>query len=46
MGDANTCATINVDDAGAPIVIPGIPPAPDVFDGQFLRIDVVDVVPT
>jgi hypothetical protein len=33
----------NVDDRGAPIVIDGIPPAPDAFNGQFMQIDVVAI---
>jgi hypothetical protein len=31
----------NVDDQGNPIVIPGIPPAPAPYDGQFIQVDVV-----
>jgi hypothetical protein len=33
----------NVDDGGTAIVIPGIPPAPNPFDGQFLQLDVESV---
>ncbi len=40
-----SCAARNRDDRGNPIVIPGIPPAPEAFDGQFLQVDVVDIVP-
>ncbi len=45
MLDPNGCTTKNLDDGGEPIVIPMIPPAPEAFDGQFLQIDVVDIVP-
>jgi hypothetical protein len=44
-GDTNACSAINQDGAGDPIVIPGIPPAPDPFDGQFVQIDLVGAVP-
>lgn len=33
----------NRSDAGTPIVVPGVPPAPMPFDGQFLQLDVVGV---
>jgi hypothetical protein len=36
---------INTDGDGGTNVIPGIPPAPLAFDGQFLQLDVVSVVP-
>jgi hypothetical protein len=36
---------INVDDAGKPNVVPDVPPAPAAFDGQFIQMDVVSVVP-
>ncbi|MEM9454436.1 MAG: calcium-binding EGF-like domain-containing protein [Myxococcota bacterium] len=42
---SGSCAARNRDDGGDPIVIPGIPPAPDSFNGQFLQVDVVDIVP-
>lgn len=45
MNDTNNCAAPNNDDQGEPIVIPGIPPDPMAFDGQFLQVDVVDIVP-
>jgi hypothetical protein len=35
---------LNRDDGEDPIVIPGIPPAPDAFDGQFIQIDILSVV--
>ncbi len=35
---------INRDSNGDPIVVPDIPPYPEAFDGQFLQMDVVDVV--
>ena len=35
----------NLDDKGAPLVIPAVPPAPAPFDGQFIQMDVVSVVP-
>ncbi len=33
----------NRDDAGVPIVVPGVPPAPLAFDGQFIQADVLEV---
>ena len=27
-----------------PIVVPGVPPAPLPYDGQFIQMDVIDVV--
>lgn len=33
----------NRDDGGVPIVVPDIAPAPAVFDGQFLQLDVLSV---
>ncbi len=37
----------NLDDATpqVPIVVPGIAPAPDAYNGQFIQVDVVSVVP-
>jgi hypothetical protein len=35
----------NLDDKGTPLVIPAVPPAPAPFDGQFIQMDVVSVVP-
>ncbi len=43
MSDDNNCASPNLDEGGTPIVIPGIAPAPNAFDGQFLQVDVVDI---
>ncbi len=34
-------STKNMDDQGAPIIVPGVPPDPDSFDGQFVQIDVL-----
>jgi hypothetical protein len=34
----------NVDDKGKPIVVPGVPPAPLAYKGQFIQMDVVSVV--
>jgi hypothetical protein len=34
----------NVDQAGNPIVVRGVPPAPNPYDGQFVQMDVVSVV--
>jgi hypothetical protein len=34
---------INVDGQNRPIVVPGIPPAPAPYDGQFIQVDVVSV---
>jgi hypothetical protein len=34
----------NLDQAGTPIVIPGIPPAPAAFKGQFVQVDVETVM--
>jgi hypothetical protein len=36
-------SAFNQDANGSPIVVPGIPPAPDAYDGQFLQMDVVSV---
>ena len=36
----------NVDINGTPIVVPGIPPAPAPFDGQFVQMDVISVTPS
>lgn len=33
----------NRDEAGAPFVIPDVPPAPAAFDGQFVQVDVTSV---
>lgn len=33
----------NIDPNGTPIVVPGIPPAPAAYDGQFIQMDVVSV---
>ena len=35
----------NTDDKGKPLVVPAVPPAPAPFDGQFIQMDVVSVVP-
>lgn len=40
-GDA--LETKNVDPQGSPIVVPGVPPDPDPYDGQFIQMDVVSV---
>ncbi|MCC6749967.1 MAG: hypothetical protein IT371_20040 [Deltaproteobacteria bacterium] len=34
---------INKDDKGQPIVVPGVPPDPKPYDGQFVQMDVVSV---
>jgi hypothetical protein len=36
---------MNVSQSGPPTVIPGIPPAPAAFNGQFVQIDFVSAVP-
>ena len=36
--------TINQDDLDDPIVIPGVPPAPAAYDGQFVQMDVVSIM--
>jgi hypothetical protein len=35
----------NRDANGNPIVVPEIPPAPTAYDGQFIQMDVTNVVP-
>ena len=35
----------NLDANGNPIVVPAIPPAPAAYDGQFIQMDVTNVVP-
>lgn len=39
----DTAQVNNHAEAGAPIVVAGIPPAPDPYDGQFIQMDVVSV---
>ncbi|MBW2456763.1 MAG: hypothetical protein JRI68_19760 [Deltaproteobacteria bacterium] len=39
----NTLQVKNIDVNGNPIVIQGVPPAPDAYNGQFLQLNVVDV---
>jgi hypothetical protein len=34
----------SADSSGSPIVVPGVPPAPEAFNGQFVQMDVVEVV--
>ena len=34
---------VNVDAAGQPIVIEGVPPDPEPFDGQLIQMDVVSI---
>jgi hypothetical protein len=36
---------MNVDERGLPFVIPGVPPAPSPYDGQFIQVDVVAAEP-
>jgi hypothetical protein len=43
--DLNRSQIRNVDDAGTPLVVSGLPPAPRPFDGQFLQVDVLGVTP-
>jgi hypothetical protein len=44
--DAGRYEVKNMDEAsGARIVIPGVPPAPEAFHGQFLQMDVISVLP-
>lgn len=33
----------NRDPEGEPIVVPGVPPAPDAYDGQLIQMDVVGI---
>ena len=43
-GDAQDGALIvNRDESNHPIIIPGVPPAPELFDGQFIQMDVTSV---
>ncbi len=41
--DGRLCS--NTDDKSTPLVIAGVPPAPAPFDGQFIQMDVISVVP-
>jgi hypothetical protein len=41
----NGSEIINRDANGSPIVVPGISPAPTAYNGQFIQMDVIDVVP-
>jgi hypothetical protein len=45
--DANCTAIANCSESGcdSPNVVPGVPPAPNAYDGQFAQVDVVSVVP-
>ncbi len=47
FGDSgdDSCGLFNHDMGGTPIVVPGVPPAPAPFDGQFLQIDAVMLTP-
>ncbi|HMR06024.1 MAG TPA: hypothetical protein PKA88_09600 [Polyangiaceae bacterium] len=36
---------VNVDASGKTILVPGVPPYPQAFNGQFAQVDVVDVQP-
>lgn len=46
MADTNSCTTKNLAEGSTqPIVIPGIPPAPGAFDGQFIQVDAVSIAP-
>jgi hypothetical protein len=43
---SNSATNFNIDSStGEPIVIEGIPPAPDPFDGQFVQVDLVSAIP-
>jgi len=39
----DTAEIKNIDEAGAPIVVPHVSPAPKPFDGQFVQMDVISV---
>lgn len=41
----NSLSNRNIDDDGTPIVIPGAPPDPMPYDGQFVQIDLVSATP-
>ena len=41
--DGERTEILNRDADGGAIVVPGVPPAPDAFDGQFLQLDVEGV---
>jgi hypothetical protein len=41
MGDTNTACFSNHEK----LVVPGVPPAPEPFNGQFIQVDVVSVAP-
>lgn len=41
--DSATEEIVNTDGTGTPIVVPGVPPAPAAFDGQFIQMDVLTV---
>jgi hypothetical protein len=45
MLDSTSCGARNVDSGGDPIYVVDIPPYPDAFDGQFVQIDAVSIVP-
>ena len=38
--DVNFCSIANLDPDWNPLLVPGIPPYPDPFNGQFLQVDI------
>lgn len=45
-GDSiNSAEFPNRDASGMPVVVPGVPPDPMAFDGEFVQIDVLSIVP-
>jgi hypothetical protein len=42
--DAKDNAIIRNTDGTNPIVVPGVPPAPEPYNGQFIQMDVISVV--
>ncbi len=41
----DSCGLFNHDEQGNPIMVPGVPPAPRTFDGQFVQVDAISLTP-
>ena len=39
----DTCEIVNRDANGHPIVVPGVPPDPAAFNGQFVQVDLISI---
>jgi hypothetical protein len=43
--DPNNCASVNVDEGGIPISLPGVDAPPQPHDGQFMLVEAVTITP-